>query len=434
MTNEPSASIRGQWWLPNRPNNKLFGVLSLSPEKRPVLETDGRLWESPWDNAQPGVLVPIRVGDLLGSAPIVLGITTQGDAITLIDSHETHSGSGTSTIVATYALEGATFECVEDVRLQGVDACLTHLDEWITDSGFAIEFPTTGGTRMVYQKPAGMTATLNTGFTLRIGFDVTGPTLKHPNTEFHMTQTAVACMDASSEATLDELLISLDVFRKFLSLAVGVPVEITMLRGRCAAMGPKRISIHSGHLSAENQNRTVRPDEMLFSLPIVRNQLQSLLQRWCMREKLLGPVYNLYTGTINSEAMYIEHRFTSFFQAIESYHRRTVPAPKQGAKGHRVSAKERVSTVIRNCDAQWLFTQPINEIVEHLVDVRDYFTHYLPEKDQHVPDPIDLYNDTVRLRLILEMALLIELGFSTQEIRKMFDGSRRLERLLVTKA
>jgi hypothetical protein len=37
------------------------------------------------------------------------------------------------------------------------------------------------------------------------------------------------------------------------------------------------------------------------------------------------------------------------------------------------------------------------------------------------------------MRLLLEMVLLQELGFDNQEIRRIFETSRRVERLLVTR-
>ncbi|MGA2599934.1 MAG: HEPN domain-containing protein [Bryobacteraceae bacterium] len=430
MTDNQSTTIRGQWWLPTSPGDKLLGTLSLLPGKRAALETEGRFWQYPWANQKPGVSVAVRFDDLFESAPIVLGVSSQGEAITLLECHESRAGSDTSSLDAKFALVGAGFECVEDVVLQCIEAHLTHLDSWSSDSGFAIEFLTTGETRMAYKKPTGVSATVSSGLTIGIGFDVTGPIFKHPNNEFRMTQRAVAFIEASEGLGLHELLVRMDRFRKFIALGVGAPVGITMIRARSPKVNPhKTFFVHASHLVAEDSDESPRRNEMLFSLPDVRHQLGTLLDRWGAREDLLGPVYNLYDGTINSRAMYVEHQFTSFFQAIESYHRRTVA---QAGKD-RIPAKQRMATVIRDCDAQWLFKQPTDDAIDDLVSVRDYFTHYLPERDQRVPDMVTLYNDTTRLRLLLEMVLLKELGFNNQEITKMFKVTRRLERLSVTK-
>ena len=208
-----------------------------------------------------------------------------------------------------------------------------------------------------------------------------------------------------------------------------------MLRTPRTLTDPREIYIHASFIAPEGPAQPLRQDEMLFTLPSVGGRLQTLIGNWEAREALLGPIYDLYNGTIRSPAMYVEHQFTSFFQAIESYHRRTVPvsAVRPGEKPRRVPAKRRLTTIIMQCDAQWLFSEPLDEAVEHLVEVRDYFTHYLPDGDLHVPDLIDLYNDTVRMRLLLEMVLLQELGFDNQEIRRIFETSRRVERLLVTR-
>jgi hypothetical protein len=250
--------------------------------------------------------------------------------------------------------------------------------------------------------------------------------MTRPWTDCTIAQRTFLHIKTTTGTPIDDLLKSIVSITSFVALGLGAPVQITMLRATTET--GKAISIHNSLVTAAIPPPVLQ-HEILFALPMIQDRLTTFLQQWTAKHDLLGPVYDLYTSTTGSKTMYVEHQFTSFFQAIESYHRRTNPAP--GTKGARVSAKKRIMDVIVKHDATWLFPPPLEDSVRHLVRVRDYFTHFLPEMD--VPDLVDVYNLTARLQLLLEIVLLTELGMEHATITSRMQETNRLQQRLVTK-
>jgi len=79
----------------------------------------------------------------------------------------------------------------------------------------------------------------------------------------------------------------------------------------------------------------VRHWEMLFILPEVRARFSELMATWFGRDEAFRSLCALYFGTLRSPSMYVEHRFLSMFQALESYDRRTFQLPAEKLQAHK---------------------------------------------------------------------------------------------------
>jgi ApeA N-terminal domain 1 len=426
MTAEPRLR-RGTWWTPASPATTTPGMLELVPGSRPRLQTDDHVWPLELSTVVPGVPVPIRVSDFLRQTPIILGMTGQNEPVTLLECSETHDGAEGVTTSATQALVGAHCASHDQALLHSIAGYATHLDEWTATSGFQISSMLDGRTVVEYQTPNTIACPVSATMTVEFGYDVTGPSMTHPWTACTMAQRAVLHIKTTTGTPIDDLLKSIVSITSFVALTLGAPVQITMLRATTET--GKAISIHNSLVTA-TMPPPVGQHEILFALPMIQDRLTTFLQQWMAKHDLLGPVYDLYTSTTSSKTMYVEHQFTSFFQAIESYHRRTNP-PAPGTKGAHVTAKNRIMDVIEKHDAAWLFPPPLEDSVRHLVRVRDYFTHFLPEMD--VPDLVDVYNLTARLQLLLEIVLFTELGMDHATITSRMQETNRLQRRLATK-
>ena len=64
------------------------------------------------------------------------------------------------------------------------------------------------------------------------------------------------------------------------------------------------------------------PYDMLFTFKDISDRFEILLKNWFEKADTLGPVYDLYFGTLYNPRMYLQHQFLSLIQAIEVYHRR----------------------------------------------------------------------------------------------------------------
>ena len=68
--------------------------------------------------------------------------------------------------------------------------------------------------------------------------------------------------------------------------------------------------------------KTLLPFDMLFTFKDISNRFEIFLRNWFEKADLLKPICDLYFGTLYNPHMYLEHRFLSLIQAIESFHQR----------------------------------------------------------------------------------------------------------------
>jgi len=88
-------TLRGTWWVPSNPNNRIAGIITYDPACELKLDIDGRLWQGPPRD----------------TVPIIYGETLDGKCCTLLDSfesnHQTNSPGGeSSSLLSDYLFIG----------------------------------------------------------------------------------------------------------------------------------------------------------------------------------------------------------------------------------------------------------------------------------------------------------------------------------------
>ena len=71
------------------------------------------------------------------------------------------------------------------------------------------------------------------------------------------------------------------------------------------------------------------------------------------------------------------------------------------------------------------FIENKNAFIEKVVDTRNYLTHYDKKEKAAIGEELDPIIQ--KLKILLEICLLTELGFSTEEIKKLFSRNRRFQ-------
>lgn len=193
--------------------------------------------------------------------------------------------------------------------------------------------------------------------------------------------------------------------------------------------------------------REVHPAEMLFTLADARSRLAQLVENWFAKQELLRPVFDLYFGAIYNRHAFLEQQFLSLMQAIETFHRRTsaetdLPPTdhdrrveeilKAAPATHRdwlsskltysneLTLRTRLSDVLGRCpEVVGKLVKKNKSFIHQVYTARNYLTHYDQALEAEAPKGLDLYPLTIRLQALVEMCLLLELGFDCTEI----DGS-----------
>jgi hypothetical protein len=254
----------------------------------------------------------------------------------------------------------------------------------------------------------------------------------------------------------------------FLTLGTGQPQSITYLRATASSVEAEgRASpVHVDVLFGQEPVRApsaATPREALFSRTDLGDRLEVSLNRWISRGKALRPVYSLYFGTFFNQAMYVEHQFLNMMQAVESYHRLVLGGeyleatafeevrralmgaiPATGNSAFESALKERLRyhnewSLRRRLkgllDQHGSLAAPVlpgpESFVGDVVDTRNYLTHYDPDLRAVAKIGLhDLFNLTQRLKVLLEVCFLHELGLADGTVQDMIVRSRAYQYIL----
>lgn len=436
---------KGYWWLPEQPDNEVFGIFSFTPQQGITLELEGKLHPSFDRNFNPD---------------LILGITKSGEHVTILNcqlTNQTHSLGNTyeqSSLVAEMAFKGKGFnafhfESTDIIKFRRLTIRYAHLDEWLSDyiADFDIDttdFPKNHSMTVQYQPSQAATAEFD-GYKLALGVKYTS----HHSIRKQVTikQHALAEISFSEAKSLDDCFYFIYQIRNFLTLGLSVPTYPLQVIGLTETDQYIDFLYSQPHLP---QNiRLFDSRNVLFSFPAIQENFQTYFANWFSRAEPLKPVYDLYFSARYNPHEYLQSTFLSLTQALETYHRRryggvylaneeykqkvypklaeAIPAElgndfKQSLKkgtlqyANQFSLRKRLKDMTTELSEQqlgitFLYTRESREnFVGKVCDIRNYLTHYDPDSHVDVSSK-ELLDLTEKLIAILEIYLLKEIGF-----------------------
>jgi hypothetical protein len=440
---------KGLWYLPNNPKRRISGILKFSPEEGAILELIGTFQRAP------------EVKNDFLEPEIILGVTTDGKYLTLYKCIETHSPmflSGRnlpskSVFRATYVLDGVSVKRIEDLRLRGLGIEYAHLDEWANTNGFKIDIASDlKGAVVQYTLPSRIEAANLGTYKVFIDFRCKWPVRSLIQKEALIKQTVYVTIEPLTQMSFQELLSIEFRLTTFFGLAV------------MRAVGPLRITgwtkhkevveIYSQLVNTPIESGPLLPRDMLFTLSDTNGGLTIHLENWLRKAAKLAPIYSLYFATVYSSRIYLEHKFLSLAQAIESYHRRCKGNTVLPKAEHRRRIKRIINAVPE--DKEWLqqrlaySNEPtlrnrlqelcnehsvvlksvlpdIESFIRRVIDTRNYLTHYDERLKEKQAEGRQLFMLAQKLKMLLELCLLKELGFEDSALQGLVERNRRYQ-------
>lgn len=459
-----SVDIRGIWWLPANPDLQIPGRLQFTDEDWPLLELDGCF---------------TGIEEIFSDSerPIILGIGVDGTRVTLVRCHLVGEqlnlpGLRTSRYSSTLLIVGGHFSSEDAICFPKYRAAFDRLPEWSRLSGFRRDLKSDDQKHMEeftasYRfPPRGTVEVQGSKIGFHTEFNASGDWL----TRGEMRQTLYLEIEPPAPMMYGEMFEGpLYLLQNFLSLGVGLPVYPERvvgvaqdIAGGGEAPGKPSKSVEMLYFIGKRKvtKRQLMPQEMLFSYGAIRDEFETCLTRWFERSELLRPILDLYFGTIYSPSMYLQHEFLSLAQAVESYHRRTVPgtyldsavfervlfclkcaisnprlhipAPARSALDGRFkymneySLRRRLKDLLQ--DVQDLVAPAIPSVpslVDSVVVTRNYLTHYDPDSEERSASGLQLKLLSESLRLLLEVLMLKEVGLDRDVIRSLVESNQR---------
>src|SRR6266699_3580843 len=188
------SMIATHWWQPSNPGKALPGVLIEEEDHGWVINVDGSFRElelAVLESSGKPVQIPIDVPD---TVPILLGTTSSGELVSLIDCQYLEgtlpfiTSRGSLKLSPTTVVRGVHFESLEDFRLQALSVRYSHVDIWAATSGFSMEMtPEFLPITVTYTQPKSVTSAISDDLTFSVEFSASFPSLP-PKTIVHMLQ------------------------------------------------------------------------------------------------------------------------------------------------------------------------------------------------------------------------------------------------------
>lgn len=449
---------KGIWWLPDKPKKRISGTLRFTHSEGAVLDLIGSLKD-------------IQDMNKTLEPEIILGVSSNGKNISLHKCFETKStlsfpGFQTSSFYANVVFIGAHFQKKEDIKFKKISIHYSHLDEWVNLSGFDIQhFFDKKEVIIKYKLPEPIQASVGEDYKIFIDIRANGPIRSIVQKEASIKQRIYIRIEPSEEKSFDKYLNIMYHIQNFLSLGImesTYPLAIEGITEANKEMIKDKVYYSPVEIYYELPNiskttKTLLPFDMLFTFKDISNRFEIFLRNWFEKADLLKPICDLYFGTLYNPHMYLEHRFLSLIQAIESFHQRIyggeylsdkeykhvydalMNAIPNGVKrefreslenklkyGSEFSLRKRLKEIF-NTYQEILngFIKNKNAFIEKVVDTRNYQTHHDEDLRERAVSEEELYRLTEKLKILLEICLLTELGFTSKEIRNLFSRNRK---------
>jgi hypothetical protein len=454
---------KGVWWLPDNPEKHISGTLMFVPGEGAVLD----LMSS---------FVEIKSTNSSFEPEIILGTSSNGKSITLHKCVETKRldsslGFPTSSFYANIVFIGWHSAKPKELKFKSFFVNYPYFEEWSKIGVFSHCLESEEKSKQYevkYEVPEPVEAKIDN---FKISFDhnlnISGDWLR----EVNLKHTTFIKIEPEDELHFEEYQSILYHLQNFLSLATTraiypLSIEATTEQYKRVSTFPKskvrhpHIEIFYNVIGKVDLSKKLTHYDMLFTFEDISGQFETYLQNWFGKAGLLKPVYDLFFGTLYNPSMYLELHFLSLIQAVESYHRRrfggkylsdedytevyntlvnAIPDSVEGdfknslksriQYGNDFSLRTRLKGLFDSGEYQEIlseFVENKNAFISKVIATRNYLTHYEGEEKAAIGEELDPLIQ--KLKILLEICLITELGFSSEELKKLFPRNKRYPR------
>jgi len=439
--------IEGFWWLPERQDLELPGTLTFSPHEGFSLEVQGLISELP-------------------ELDIILGCSHQGEDITLykcfMSFYEFNIfGFDRLTFSAHFGFIGAHFSRSSEIKFKKISVRYRYLDEWLGVSVFDSTHKHDECLIEVNDKLQ-ESIEINLLEDIKIQFQIKLLTIYPSQKEVCIKKEALFTLEFPEEKDFEDLYRYINIFQNLLSLLIsettypikiyGYSEKLAYIFGDKKYYKPIEIIYKLPPFMLKKEEKTIYPFEMLCPYLSIKENITTIFNNWLEKAEVLEPVHDLYFGVIYNGDLYLRFQFLSLVMALEVYHRRMIRNEDISREKHEKRIRRILDNIPNEQDRKWLqeklkysnepslrkrlrdiykklkgieFIKSIipneKKFIDKVVNTRNYLVHYdLSLKDKALRGE-KLYWLTQKLRVMVEMCLLKELGLSDETINNIYE-------------
>lgn len=368
-----------------------------------------------------------------------------------------------SEIQASWAILGVAFDLDEEILFDEQYASIQGFEQWLRVSGLSLSLIDPPRAYSVeYRRPEPITLYEGETFTLSVGFGHTMPS---------MTDVKNAAINSSAHLKISALepqkpgffLRIVTQLRELISFAVDATVSVSEIWATNKAITvmvaddkakPAKMDLYYSSINHTDEPPKIGAFRMLFRFSEIRDNSQKIFASWFELYDVVRPVLHLYFSTRAGAHKFLEGRFLSLAQAVETLHRRTssetaMPAAdfadlkdlliKAAPDAHKewieqkltfaneISLANRLKRILEPFKDRFGSGADRKRLVRMIVDTRNYLTHYDPKSEDKSADGMPLYVLCEKMEALLQLHFLKTLSFSDDQINFVCEGPQGLK-------
>lgn len=450
----------GFFWLPGKEDYKAPGTLMISEGGKVHLEILGS-FSGPTGSVEDLLTETMKIGRVVGQIEKE-GMLTLEHCFYRKLPHG-FGGVVKSEVGASWAILGVAFDADEEILFDEQYASVQGFEEWLSVSGlshFPIDPPRVYSVQ--YRRPEPITLYEGDDFSLSVGFGHTIPSMTDVK---HAEINASAYLKISARKPQKPAFFTnvVTMLREFLSFAVDATVSVTAVWAINKAIRepigetetkPAKMDLYYRSKNHLDEAPKIDRMRMLFRYLDLQGNSQKIFASWFELYNVILPVLHLYFSTRAGSHKYLEGRFLSLAQAVETLHRRTSSETAMSASDFG-DLKDLLIDAAPDVHKEWIgqklgFANEINlanrlkrilepfqdrfgndkdrkRLVRMIVDTRNYLTHYDPKSEHKSADGMPLYVLCEKMEALLQLHFLKTLSFSEEQIEAVCNGPQALK-------
>jgi len=446
----PEQKIKGWWWRLDAPDKRLQGEIAYGATIGATVDLFGHIYDA-LDECRPTERFTLH------------GLTLNDKPVTLFDCVVTKSnrhipGGVSSVVESNFGIVGLHVARVADIQFKTVSVRFNGLRDWTWISGIEHKYEQEPPKAVFsYEAPADVLVGRFDNLTAKLEFsaDISpGPGKQS------IEEKCLLKIEADALAPYFAFENLFHGFQEFLSLALQRPSYAMEIIGNTDT--PKQIIqgkklyedlLIIRHLSIREWDREeLIPQDTLFTLSELSDPLENVIRCYFLKRDRLQVPVDLYMSTIYHPDQLLRARFLTLVQAIEAYHRVSMPGKYMDEKTYDTGLRELLWQAIpATIDADFRealknklkylhefslrkriealthkYTTVIGKLLGSAADfasttseLRNRLTHPEPSHGGAKLDYKLLWHLSEKIALLLETCFLDEFGFSENRIKEI---------------
>jgi len=442
--------FKGVWFLPDNPTRQVYGTLTYDANESSYLDLLG-------------TFVDKQSSKERHEPDFIFGKTTENKTITLFktfqSSYSLFASVETSKYVVNFVFDGDHFENNESLCFDTVKGKFDNLNDWISEFGIKKFDPDYKNHKLSvdYELPHSIDFKINDELKGKLNFSFNAPLTRYTH-KFTIEQTTTVIFYTKKAQPFFDILDHLMLFQNFLTLGTFEPAFATsiLLSNKNRKVGTvenfktNEVKLYYSPGFHQSTNTKKSLWEFLFNYHDIATNFEDIIQKWFSQKDKIDPITNILFESFHQKKKFTVNNFLNIVQALETFHRRFRNNEIMTKAKHKQMISDIISTT--NPDFQkWLhdrlnfsneptlhhrLVELISEIsvktlakiipnkdkiIKDTKNSRNFYTHYDVSLEKKALKGHELFQLTEKLRVLLIAIVLLETGFTMEQIEILFE-------------